>query len=118
MSTDSEYCFIRGESRKSQSINDTFHKLWIAFEKKTTKIHCAHCSCMTGIGQTCNHAAATLFRIEAMVRIGLTNPSCTSQANEWLPCKKKFKPSKLKNIDFSREDFGWGKKKKKVGIYA
>ena len=74
VSTDSEYCFIRGESRKSQSINDTFHKLWIAFEKKTAKIRRAHCSCMAGMGQTCNHVAAALFRIEAMVRIRLNKP--------------------------------------------
>ena len=31
----SKYCIIRGECRKSESINDPFHKLWIILEKAT-----------------------------------------------------------------------------------
>ena len=37
----SKYCIIRGECRKSQSIKDPFHKLWIILEK-TAKIRTCH----------------------------------------------------------------------------
>ena len=65
------------------------------------------------MGQTCNHVAAALFRIEAVVRLGLLNPSCTSRPNKWLPCHINVAPSKVKNINFSREDFGQRGKKKR-----
>ena len=40
---------------------------------------------MASIGETCNQVAATMYRVEAAVQIGLTHPACTSNANEWLP---------------------------------
>ena len=110
---ESPFCIFKSSCRKSERINDTFHKLWIVIEKKSSKILRAHCTCMAGMGQTCNHIAAALFRIEAVVRLGLTNPSCTSKPNEWLPCRKDVAPTKVKNIDFSREDFGQRGKKKR-----
>ena len=81
----SQYC-IRGECRKSQSIKDPFHKLWIILEK-TAKIRTWHCACMVG-NQERNHVAATMYHVEAALRIVLTNPSSTSKANEWLQIEK------------------------------
>ena len=46
-----------------------------------------------------------MFRVEAAVRTGLTNPSCTSSANERLPCRKDIQPTKIKNLNLDREDF-------------
>ena len=43
---------------------------------------------MVGMSETCNHVTAVMFRVEAAVRNDLENPSCTSSANEWLPCRK------------------------------
>ena len=82
----SKYCIIRGECRKSQSIKDPFHKLWIILEK-TAKIRTWHCACMVG-NQERNHVAATMYHVEAALRIVLTNPSSTSKANEWLQIEK------------------------------
>ena len=56
-----------------------------------------------------NHVAAAMFRIEAAVRLGLTNPACTSTANQWLPNRKDVEPKKLKDCNFSR-----GKKKRSL----
>ena len=53
---------------------------------------------MTGIGETCNHIAAAMYRVKAAVRIGLT---CTSNANEWLPNGKLIE---LKKRRFWPED--------------
>ena len=90
----SKYCFIRGQCRKYQSIKDSFHKLWIILEK-TAKTRTCHCTCMAGIGETCNHVAAAMCRVEAAVRIGLTNPTCTSNASEWMPSRKTIQPKRI-----------------------
>ena len=58
------------------------------------------------MGETCNHAAAAMYHIEAAICIGLTNPTCTRNANEWLPNQKTIEPKKIKDLDFSQEDFG------------
>ena len=79
--SESKYCIIREERRKSESIKDPFHKLWIILEK-TGKIRTCHCTSMAGMGETFNHVADAMYCVEAAVRIGLTNPACTSNANE------------------------------------
>ena len=48
-----------------------------------------------------------MFRFEAAVRLGLTNPASTSTVNEWLPCHKEVAPV------INREDFGERGKKKR-----
>ena len=58
------------------------------------------------MGEKCNHVAAAMYRVEAAVWIGLTNPACTSNANEWLPNQKTIEPKKTKDLDFSIEAFG------------
>ena len=103
--TGSKFCIFKGDCRHSQSINNPFHKFWLIVEK-TGKIRACHCTCMAGMGQSCNHVAAAMFRVEAAVRNGLTNPSCTSSSNEWLPCRKEVEPSKIKNLNLNREGFG------------
>ena len=66
-----------------------------------------------GMGETCNHVAAAMFRVEAVVRTGLTNPSCTSSANEWLPYRKDIELTKTKDLNFIGEDFAQRGKKKR-----
>ena len=95
----SKYCIIRGECRKSQSMKDPIHKLWIILEK-TAKIRACHYTCMGGMGETCNHVATAMYRAETAVRIGLTNPACTSKANAWLTNRKNIEPKKTKKFRF------------------
>ena len=66
---------------------------------------------MAGMGKTCNHVAAAMYCVEAVVRIGLTNPACTS--NQSLPNEKAVEPKKVKDLHFSREDFGRRGRKKR-----
>ena len=68
---------------------------------------------MAGMGETCNHVAAAIYCVEAAVRIGLTNPASTSNANEWLLNRKTVEPKKIKNLDFSR-DFCQRRKKNSI----
>ena len=111
--SDSLFCVIKAQCRKSQNIRDTCHKLWLVIEKKSAHIRSCHCTCMAGMSETCNHVAAAMFRIEAAVRNGFTNPACTSSANKWLPSHQEVAPVKVKNLNFSREDFGQRGKKKR-----
>ena len=64
------------------------------------------------MGEKCNHVAAAIFRVKAAVHTGLTNPSCISSENEWLPCRKEIEPIKIKDLNFDREDFAQRGKKK------
>ena len=111
----STFCIIKGQYRPSQNVNQPFHSLWIIFQK-SGKIRSCHCTCVAGKSQVCNHVAAALYRIEAAVRNGLTNPACTSKPNTWLSASKKVLdiPFKIKDLQFQREDFGTRGKKKKV----
>ena len=62
------------------------------------------------MSSTCNHVAAALFRVEAAMRLGLTNLVCTTKACEWLTNRKGVQPVKKRR----REDFAKrGKKRKK-----
>ena len=73
--------------------------------KKSVKIRSCHCTCMTGMGRSCHHVAAAMYRIETAVRNRLTNPSYTSTANQWFPNHKDFQPVKVKDMNFGREGF-------------
>ena len=63
-------------------------------------------------GRNINYVAAAMYCVEAAVRIGLANPACTSNVNEWLPNQKTIEPKKIKDLDFCREDFCQRKKKR------
>ena len=68
------------------------------------------------MGEACNHVAVAMFGVEAAVRTGLTNPSCISSANKWLPCRKYMEPNR-KDLNFDREDFAQhGKKKRSLVV--
>ena len=67
---------------------------------------------MTGMSETCNHVAAAMFRIEAAVRNGLTNPACTSSANKWLPSHQEVAPVKVKNLKLVKKLLVSGEKRK------
>ena len=60
--------------------------------------------CKNTSGGLVLHVAAAMYRTEAAVRNGLTNPSCTSTKNQWLPNHKNAQPMKVKDINFDRED--------------
>ena len=69
------------------------------------------------MGETCNHVAAAMFRVEAAVRTGLTNPSFTKSANECQPCRKVNKLAKIKDLSFDSVNFAQrGKKKRSLVV--
>ena len=106
ISKHSKMCIFKGTCKPSQRVSEASHKLWVVIEKSSGKVLRGHCTCMAGFSQTCNHVAAILFRIEAAVRMGLTNPFCTSKPCEWLPSNAVVKPTKIKVLKLSRGEFG------------
>ena len=58
----SKYCIFKGECRQSQRIKKINHKILII--EKSGKIRSCHCTCMTGMGQFCNHVAAAMYSID------------------------------------------------------
>ena len=60
---------------------------------------------MAGIGSTCNHIAAALFRVKAAMTLGLINQACAEKTCEWLPKRKNVNSVKLKDIHRNRQDF-------------
>ena len=109
------YCLLKTDCRHSESVNSPPHKLWAIIVNKDAKIKAAHCDCMAGMSGTCLHIAGMLFRVEAAVRNGLTNPSCTIKSCEWLPNRKDVVPVKVRDMKLSRDDFGKsGKKSRKL----
>ena len=109
------YCLLKTDCRHSESLNSPPHKLWAIIVKKDAKIKAAHCDCMAGMSGTCLHIAGMLFRVEAAVRNGLTNPSCATKSCEWLPNRKDVFAVKVRDLKLSRDDFRKrGKKSRKL----
>ena len=73
-------------------MNETPLSCWIVTEE-SGEICCAHCNCMAGLGETCTHVAATLFYVEAVVRIQ-GSKTCTQSQCTWII------PSYVKPIDY------------------
>ena len=75
-------------------------------------MHVSHTGAMAGpyiyMGETCNHVAVVMYRVEILVRIARNNPPCTSNA------KNIIEPKKIKDLDFSRKDFGQRRKKNRL----
>ena len=111
----SKYCLLKSDCRPSEPLRDAPHKLWVCLSKKEGKVITTLCSCMAGMSSTCNHVAAAIFHVEAAMRLGLTNPACTTKACEWLPNRKDVRPIKIKDLNLNRDDFGKrGKKRQKI----
>ena len=88
----SKYCSLKSGCDPSKRLRKSPHKLWVRLSKKKGKVEIAHCTCMAGMSSTSNHVAAALFRVEAAMRLGLTNSACTTKSCEWLQNRKGIQP--------------------------
>nr|XP_047140517.1 uncharacterized protein LOC124815766 [Hydra vulgaris] len=92
---------VKSKVRHSQSISKAPLQPWIIAEK-SGNILAAHCNCMAGLAETCTHVSATLFAIDASVRLEKSR-TVTEEAAYWmLPSNvKEVKYSRLKDINFT-----------------
>lgn len=101
-----DVCFLKSESRPSQKINNVPHKIWVCVNKTTGTIESAYCTCFAGLGSTCNHVAALLFKVEHAWKNGLTlEVSPTSKECQWNNYGAKRKVVEPKRIN----DMSWKK---------
>jgi len=82
-SSSSDIFIMKADVKPSQRLNDPPHTPWISINKTTTAVINAHCTCMAGLGESCSHVAALLFKVEAAVRAGYTQRACTEEACIW-----------------------------------
>lgn len=91
---------LLGKVNHSQRLRDGPLKVWILAHQDGSVVT-AHSSCMAGSGEACSHIGATLFFIEARVRIREPT-SCTSKENVWLPPSvKNIEHKRIKYINFA-----------------
>ncbi|CAB4033934.1 hypothetical protein pdam_00025903, partial, partial [Paramuricea clavata] len=87
---DTGYCFLKADCTPSMRLSHLPHQVWVCAHKTKGDIKSAYCTCTAGLGETCNHVAALLYRVEAAARLGVTNqPACTSLPCKWTPPSKK-----------------------------
>ncbi|KAK7484593.1 hypothetical protein BaRGS_00024119 [Batillaria attramentaria] len=98
--SNSEFCFLKAKVTPSQAVNAVPHRAWVAIQKKTGRIVSADCSCMAGLGSSCNHVAAILFKVDWVW--GLADKSCTSGACQWNApsAKKGLEPCRVQDMNF------------------
>lgn len=85
----------------SQSLNKTPLQPWLISQKDGTVL-AAHCNCKAGLGEVCSHVGATLFYLEAAVKLRNSKTVTQSKAYWLLPSgmqKIDYKP--IRDIDFS-----------------
>ncbi|XP_065654377.1 uncharacterized protein LOC136080930 [Hydra vulgaris] len=78
----SHIMILKCDVRPSYRTTSPNHKPWI-FLDLLGNVVTAHCNCMAGLGETCSHVVAMLYKIEAAVRIGMTSPTPTDLPCQW-----------------------------------
>lgn len=107
LSDESPLCILKTECMPSQKIREIQHKLWAIIEKKTGVVKSAYCSCFAGLGSTCNHVGALLFKLDYAWQQGLTvTRPCTSTVNQWLaPSVKSVEPVAARDMVIRKPHF-------------
>ena len=111
----SDVCIFSCKVSASMRLRIPPYQVWAAVAKTTKyrpggKIFSAYCTCTAGLNGTCNHIAAMLFRVQAAVSQGLTNPTCTSRLATWnVPSEcarfEPHKPIKLSEQVVKRDNY-------------
>lgn len=85
----------------SQRLREAPLKPWVIIESSGA-ISSAHCTCMAGIGESCKHVAAMLFKLEAVVRCRETVTVTGRPAYWMIPGNlSKVEPQPGYKIDFT-----------------
>jgi len=100
--------------RPSWRVTEEPHHCWVAVNDSGSVL-AGHCDCMAGLGESCSHVAAVLFKLEAAVRLGYTSNVSTDVLCQW---NQRFvsniEPSTISNIKFYKEE---AKEKYRCGTF-
>ncbi|XP_065649892.1 uncharacterized protein LOC136078307 [Hydra vulgaris] len=94
------HVLLKGEVKPSYKTNNSPYTAWVALTKNGSVVS-SHCNCMAGLGETCSHVAAILFKIEAAVRLGIISKTCTDVPCQWNQIfTRDVKPAPITGINF------------------
>ena len=68
----SNFMILKAEVIPSQRLNENPHLPWVAINLKGTSVETPYCTCMAGLGASCSHIVALLFKSETAVKAGFT----------------------------------------------
>ena len=104
ISDKSEYCFLKSKCSPSQRLSDIPHDVWVSVKKQTGEINSAYCTCFAGLGQTCNHVAAVLLKVDFCWQHGDVQRSCTSVPCRWTNTTKAVQvvPMKISGLHLKK----------------
>lgn len=108
ISPQSVYCFMKAKCRPSMRLDDVPHEAWVAVEKSSGEIQSAHCTCFAGHGQTCNHVAALLLKIDFCWQHGYVKKAVTDQPCQWKGKggSRKVVPQEIKSVKLVKPKAG------------
>lgn len=85
----------------SRRLNEPHLTPWVIIGS-SGNVECAHCTCMAGVAESCTHAGALLFKVEATVIIRGTKTVTDVPAYSVLPSSlSKIKPEVGYMIDYT-----------------
>ncbi|KAL3885690.1 hypothetical protein ACJMK2_025736 [Sinanodonta woodiana] len=91
---------LKADVKPSWRVTEEHHHPWVAVTSEG-RVIAAHCDCMAGLGESCSHVGALLFKIEAAVCNGYTRLACTEKPCEWNTCfVKSVTPAPVTSIQF------------------
>ncbi|XP_041939761.1 uncharacterized protein LOC121700690 [Alosa sapidissima] len=96
----SEFIFLKAEVELSQSINKPKQLAWV-MTRPIGIIETVGCSCIAGLGKSCSHAAAVIWKVQNAVVSGKTGLACTDTQRRWNEgTSKNLQPKRLSQIHF------------------
>ncbi|XP_071854673.1 uncharacterized protein [Apostichopus japonicus] len=103
----SKFCLLKAECRPSQRINNISWQAWICLEKLTGRVIRGYCTCFAGLGSSCNHIGAMLFKVDLAWRTEITQQSVTEEHCSWnrYGAKKQVEPKKIQDMAWSKTHF-------------
>ncbi|XP_071506667.1 uncharacterized protein [Diadema antillarum] len=86
ISAESEVSVLKAQCTPSLAVKNIPHSVWVAIDKSSGKIYSAYCSCFAGLGSSCNHVAALVFKLDHAFMTGVSQNRhlpCTSKVCSW-----------------------------------
>ena len=81
------------------------YKDWVCLNKANGWILTGNCTCVAGLGSSCSHLAALLFKLEAAVHYQLNEKTAsTSQLCSWKASRRQIKAVPASTINFYRPE--------------
>lgn len=81
---------------KPSQRSGVLYKTWVGV-RENGEVSSAHCTCMAGLSEVCNHVGAVLYKC---MQQASEPQSSTSLPNQWLPAKKSVAPVPIKDVKF------------------